>query len=366
MKRRLLVIAALAAAVVSAHEAQPDRASERLVLLARGEAALAALDPVQALAAFEQAARISHSADTEIAIVRSHMQAGEYRRALAFAAHTSGAHVDETGGTALYAWLLHAGAQDVLARRLLAQSLERSPGEPRLAQVAFQLRNPWPIAAGALLRPPARLAPYGETRGLPPGAHVVASATLAGQGTLALAPAGALVKGARYWVRNGLGRLVEARPDPAPSVHGLSLLRLAAALPGPPPLAASGMTFPGSIAYAVEFAPQGDAAPAWPLMKAGFVGAASNDGATRTLGVELPRGSGRGGPVFDAAGRLIGVAAGTSAARADILVPAPLLRQAFGERLFTAAPDGPARPTAPDAIYEPALGQALQLIRSGR
>ncbi len=365
MKRRILVIAALAAAAVCAHEASPDRASERLALLARGEAALAAQDPAQALAAFEQAARIAHSADTELAIVRSYMQAGEYRRALAFGAHTAGAHLDESAGTALYAWLLHAGAQDLVARRLLAQALERTSGEPLLAQVAFQLGHPWPTATGALLRPPARLAPYGETKGLPAGASVVASATLAAGGTRAVVPASALVKGARYWVRNGLGRLVEAQPDPAPPSHGLSLLRLAVALPGPALIAAGTTTFPGSIAYAVEFAPQTNAAPAWPLMKSGFVGAASNGGATRALGVALPRGSARGGPVFDAGARLIGVAAGTGPAGADILVPAPLLRQAFGDGLFGAAAAGPARPSAPDAIYEPALSQTLQLIRSG-
>jgi hypothetical protein len=72
-------------------------------------------------------------------------------------------------------------------------------------------------------------------------------------------------------------------------------------------------------------------------MKAGFVGAAGGNGAMRDLGVDLPKGSARGGPVIDAGARLIGVAA-------------------------TA---GPARPSAPDAIYEPALSQTLQLIRSG-
>jgi hypothetical protein len=197
-----------------------------------------------------------------MAIVRSHLQADEYRRALAFGAHTAGAHLDETDGTALYAWLLHAGAQELVARRLLAQALERTPGEPLLTRVAMQLRQPWPTATGPLLRPPARLAPYGDSKGLPSGATVVASATLAAAGTRAVVPTSALVKEARYWVRNGLGRLVEAQPDPAPASHGLSLLRLAAALPGPPLLATATASFPGSFAYAIEFAPQSDSAPA--------------------------------------------------------------------------------------------------------
>ena len=52
-----------------------------------------------------------HAADTEIALVRGHMQAGDYRRALAFGAHTAGAHLDVVGGSLLYVWLLHAGGQ---------------------------------------------------------------------------------------------------------------------------------------------------------------------------------------------------------------------------------------------------------------
>ena len=363
MKRRTLLTAALGAAAASAQQSRPDGDGERLALLARGEAALAALDPAQALAAFEQAARISHSADTEMAIVRASMQAGEYRRALTFGAHTAGAHLDETGGTALYAWLLHAGAQQIVAGRLLAQALERSPGDPLLAAVANRFRAAWPIA-GVLMRPPARLAPYGESTGLPSGASVVASATLAGGGNFALVPSPALVRGASYWVRNGLGRLVPARPDAARSVHGVSRLRLEAPLAGPGLVAAPAAPFPGSIAYAVEYPPQRDPAPAWPQMKAGFVGAASKDGATRELGIELPKGSRRGGAVLDAAGRLIGVAVGT-ASRADALVPALLLRQAFGAALFPVAAAGAARPIAPDEIYELALSQTLQLVRSG-
>lgn len=90
----LLLLIAGCTAAATAHESQPDSGGERKAMLARGEVALAAMDPARALAAFEQAARISHSADTEMAIIRSSMQAGEYRRALGFAAHKIGrAHV---------------------------------------------------------------------------------------------------------------------------------------------------------------------------------------------------------------------------------------------------------------------------------
>ena len=58
-----------------------------------------------------------HAPDTEAAQVRAHMQAGDYRRALAFGAHAASAHRrDWPAGTALYAWLLQAGGQAAAAR----------------------------------------------------------------------------------------------------------------------------------------------------------------------------------------------------------------------------------------------------------
>ena len=364
MNRALLLsLIAVCTATAMAHQSQPDSGGERKAMLARGEAALAALDPARALAAFEQAARISHSPDTEMGIIRSSMQAGEYRRALGFAAHTAGAHVDETGATALYAWLLHAGGQEAAARRLLEQALVKLPSDSLLIHVSEQLRGLRPTAQVALLRGPGRLAPYGDSRGLPPGSQVVASATLAGNGRQALVSSSALAKGSRYWVRDGVGRLVAAKPVPARSTRGLSLLQLALPLPQPA-LAVAPAPFSGSIVYSVEYSPQRDATPAWPWMKAGFVGPASSDGVVRELGIHQPGGSPGGGPVFDAGGRLAGVAVGRRGTEAAMLVPVPTLRQAFGPALFAEPSAGPQKSLAPDAVYEPALHHALQLVRS--
>lgn len=75
-----------------------QRSSERSALLAQGESALARGDVGNALAAFERAALMLHAADTEMALVRTYMQAGEYRRAVSFSAHTAGAHRQAVAG----------------------------------------------------------------------------------------------------------------------------------------------------------------------------------------------------------------------------------------------------------------------------
>ena len=94
---------------------------ERAALLDAAEAALARGDTEAALAGFERAAGMLHAPDTEMGLVRSQMQAGQYRRALAFAAHTAGAHLEAPAASALYAWLLRsrrpAGLRAPAARR---------------------------------------------------------------------------------------------------------------------------------------------------------------------------------------------------------------------------------------------------------
>ena len=59
--------------------------TERQRLLLQGEQALSRMQPSQALDLFDRAALMLHAADAEVALVRTHMQAGDYRRALAFA-----------------------------------------------------------------------------------------------------------------------------------------------------------------------------------------------------------------------------------------------------------------------------------------
>lgn len=342
-------------------------------MLKKGEAALARFDVTSALDAFERAALIVHAADSEIALVRAYMQAGDYRRALAFGAHTAGAHLDEVGGSLLYAWLLHAGGQPAIAQRLLADAQTRMPDNPLVQAVQRQLRSGMPVASGLLLALPTRLAPYGSMKGLPASARVVGSAVLLHGGTKALLPWSLLPASGHVWLRNGLGQLVPARIEQKISALGVALVRLQGRLPyAPEQLVAASDAFPGSPGFAVEYATSAHAAPAWPVLRTGFLGGFSGTNGERLLGVDLPSGP-RGGPVFGADGQLIGLALARRVAQGgDRLVTASQLRKALGAS-FSAAPPQAAMPgvsagTRPrasvDQVYESSLKTSLQVIAS--
>ena len=362
----------------------PERLQERTRLLRTGEAALARLDLDAAINAFDRAALIQHAADTELSLVRVYMQAGQYRRALASGAHTAGAHLDEVAASALYAWLLSAGGQGVIGQRLLDEAQVRIPTHPVVVGVQQQLRSGVPVATGALLSVPARLAPYSSGPALPRRARVVGSGLLLAGGRQALVPMAVLPKSrsSLLWVRNGMGALSTATVLARMSNAGVALLALGTALPtADAPGVAATEAFPGSAGFAVEYTANPTAEAAWPLLRTGFLGGMTGNPAKpeeRALGISMPHGP-RGGPVFDAAGRLIGVAlmpdtgpspaSRTARQTLPILVSAPTLRR----ELAKAAPAASlgAAPTAAfaapgrvplDVIYENALRTTLQVI----
>ena len=352
----------------------PERLMERADLLKAGETALARMDAATAIEAFDRAALILHAADTEIALVRAYMQSGQYRRALAFGAHTAGAHLDVIGGSTLYAWLLHAGGQGVIAQRLLAEAEARRPGDSMLTKVQTQLTSGAPVASGNLLALPTRLAPYGSSQGLPLSARVLGSGLLVGDGRLALVPLALLPRSGNFWLRNGLGNLSRGTVHKRLPAAGVALVRLANPLPAPENLwIAPADAFPGSVGYAVEYVASRNSTPAWPLLRTGFLGAAIGDGGERLLGIDMPAGP-RGGPVFDAAGRLTGLAlpgqvnkAGRSPTQ-DRLIPVSALQTQLKLSGQTAAMWGSPAPldlpprAAVDRIYETSLKASVQLI----
>ena len=364
-------------AVREAAAVSPARLLERTDLLKTGEAALTRLDVNAALDAFERAALIAHAADTEIALVRTYMQGGDYQRALAFGAHTAGSHLDVIGGSVLYAWLLNVGGQPALAERLVAASERRMPGNPLVAAVKEQLRSGKPIASGPLLAPPTRLAPYGDAKGLPVNARVAGSAFLLPSGTVALMPLNLLPRSGKLWLRNGLGQLVKARIDKKFGDLKVALVRLDGPLPVPQELlVAPGEAFAGSPGFAVEYVSTPDAAPAWPVLRAGFLGGDKGDSDERLLGIDMPAGP-RGGPVFDGYGRFVGLAlqgasrtSGEVASGDDRLIPVSQLRKALrgstaGEQLTVQdvpSPSGPRPRGLVDKIYEGSLRSTLQVI----
>jgi hypothetical protein len=351
-------------AASSATRADENPAVARQRLLDQAEAHLQAGQSMAALATFEQAALLQHAADIEMGIVRAQMAAGEFRRALAFAAHTAGAHRDQPGGTALYAWLLHACGQHAPARRLLDGAIAQAPQPDLLRHTLACLTTAEPLSDELMRQRPWRMAPYGHgvpddaAAGALPACRVAASALLLPAGDMALAPAAALAQGGRIWLRDATGRTVEARPQAGEAHAPLLRLALATALPAPRWDLAPRDPFAGSPGSMVEFAADAAGAPAWPLLREGFfVGLPG--AAERPLGIAAAPGP-RGGPVFDRAGRLCGIAWRDGAGRDRLLPPSrwPMPAQATAP----AADAAPASPVLQDLVYERAMRLALQVL----
>lgn len=339
---------------------------ERAVLLARGEAALVRNDTDAAQTAFDNAASVLHAADTEMGLVRTYMQQGQYRRALAFAAHTAGSHPDDARGSALYAWLLHLGGQPVIAQKLLAENIARLPKQQLLLTVQKQLQTNAPSATGDLLSTPARMAPQGPLAGLPKRASVIASGLVIDSGKLVLVPTAVLGKRTQVWVRNGLGQLASAQRDPKRSDPTMTVLILRNKLAEPDALVlAPRDAFPGSPAFALEYNPSTTAHPQWPVLHTGFLASPQAHSTDRPLGITLNPGP-RGGPVFDEGGRLIGIAMAVLSnagkpGNEDQLVLTSALHQRLGPALGTVASAQKQRVPV-DQIYESALRSTVQII----
>ena len=369
-QRRAAAAAGQAAGYAPATGPTPARLQERADLLAQGETALSRLEVDKALLAFDKAALILHAADTEIALVRTYMQGGEYRRALAFGAHTAGAHLDVVAGSALYAWLLHMGGQPAIAQRLLSEAEARVPGNAVLKSVHTQLRSAAPLASAGMLLVPTRLAPYSSTAKLPVNARIASSGLLLQDGKRALAPLSQLPVSGPIWMRNGLGQMSEAKIEKRLPELGMALLGLKKPLPVPANIEVQNTpAFPGSIGFTVEYAAASHALPAWPILRSGFLGNFSANGTDRKLGIDMPPGA-RGGPVFDGAGRLAGMAVQGKPGDADLFTSSGQLNQALQKvtaaggksGLGPIAPAGAAQRASVDVIYENSLKLTLQVI----
>lgn len=344
---------------------------EREALLQAAETALERGMVSTAVLGFEQAATMLHAADSEMGLVRAWMQAGEYRRALAFCAHAAGAHLDSPSASALYAWLLRIGGQDTVASRVLAQTAERAPRDPVVAAVRRAFDSASPTASSELLATPHRMAPQGTQRGagqMPPDdAQLVSSGVLLGVGDVALVPSASVANGLRFWVRDGLGRTTEAHVDTTPDAIqavGLTALRLLSRL-GPVNISSAPKDpFAGSPGFAIAYAASAAATPAWPWLSQGFFGGFDGAAGLRKLGITLPAAL-AGGPVFDSHGQLAGIALQGAATQTSML-PASMFsafaKDSAGAMSPAAEPDNPVARMAPSEAYERALTIALQVI----
>lgn len=380
----------------------PGMMSRRADLLAQAESELSQGNAQAAEKTLDRAAGMLHAADTEMGLVRAYMQAGDYRRALSFAAHTAGAHPEDISGLGLYAWLLHLGGQPAVARQLLDQTLTQvrpsqreAPSVRLLAEVSQRLQAQRLALDGAMLQPPMRLAPMAHGAVPAEQARVAGAAWLLPDGQHALVPLAAMpleAPGTRLWLRNGLGRTVQATPEKVFPDIGLRLVHLREPLADPKDEAVAALwqvpardAFPGTPAVVMSHARSPQASAAWPLLSVGFLGApvpapafeAASAPATmsaspaqpapqpvpvswRRLGIPLPEGQGAG-PVLDMSGRLLGLAVPVPDG-AQLVVPISRLRQVVGERFgqVSSEPTGQRQPV--DQLYEGLLRVTLQAI----
>jgi tetratricopeptide (TPR) repeat protein len=336
---------------------------QRAALLAEGERALAEGNAGAASVLFEQASFITHAADAELGLIRSFMQQGQYRRALAFAAHTAGAHPDVAAGSALYAWLLHLGGQARIAMQVVERARARLPDDRVLLDTQALLAAAHPRPAAALLEPPVRFAPFSPaSSALPAAARARGSGVLVDGGRHALTVASAVASAKRVWVRNGRGQVGAVRAMRIEAALGIAVLDLAEPIGVSTPTPTRRDPFPGSPGYLVEYPQAAGTEPTWPLMRIGFLGAAATAAGVYALGIEVPAGP-RGGPVFGSTGQWIGLAV-AHGGQPDTLVLASQLRRLLAD----VVPDAPAQAAttsasaAADEVYERALPIAVEVI----
>lgn len=363
-----LVIAAALVLLAGAAVAGPDEG--RAALLVAAEKALASGHIEEAGSALETAAQMAHSADAELLQVRWLMQQGRYRQAMALAAHTAGDHREGLVPTALYAWVLAlAGQQSIGLRQLdaamrgsVAANAVADPIAVSMSRLISAPDTPFPVI---LLKAPHRFAPYAfniDGNSPPASATAVGAGVLWDDGSRALVPLASLALAARIWVRNGLGETVGARFLRRIPGTELALLELAAPLAPGDARWALRDPFAGSPGFVADYPSVLQAAPAWPRVRHGFLGAATLSSPLRRLGITLAAGS-QGGAVFDKFGHVAGVALATKAGGA-VLITVSQLRNALGSSRSDASAQTPGAAVGFDEGYELAMRMTLQVISS--
>lgn len=289
-----------------------------------------ALWAVAALAAANGAQAVqlrAHDLDQELRTVRDHMQAGEYRYALAYAAHIVAEHRESAEGARLYAWLLQVGGQEAAARRVLKDDAvaQEKPPVPALSR---------------------------ETQPLPSSARVKGSGVLLDANRV-LVPLAAL-ECEHVIVRNALGDVANGQVERRLPNLGVAI----AALETPMPFdaaqeVAASPPFPGSAGFAVGYARLDTSDASWPTLASGFVGRSLEGGPDRRLEARFAVGA-RAGIVFDRWGRLLGIALPDGGAAR--LVPVP-------QETRIPLAEATARQSRPvEQIYEAALTSVVQVI----
>jgi hypothetical protein len=335
--------------------------AQREALLKTGEAALAALDIERAYRYFERASLILHAADAEMGLVRTAVQQGAYKRALALAAHVAGAHTDSPKPAVLYALLLNAGGHTQAA----LQTISTTPAAASATALHVGVKNE---IEQAILAPNALVGwarPYSGA--LPKNARAVSAGIAIGDGGHAVVATATLPANEKMWVRNGLGEIVAATRVQS-LVQGLTIIRLkaplstyrAARMAERPP-------FPGSPVTVVAFDAEQENNFALPLLRSGFVGPADAiDARERELTARgLPRAF--AGAAFNQSGHIIGLAlpSQTRTQRLDRLISFSALSGALPLETRDFTPLSTQR-LASDEVFEMCLANCVQVITIAR
>jgi hypothetical protein len=345
---------------------RPEALERYRALMREGREALESGAPARAAALFEDASHLDdETPEAELAMVQAHLEAGEYRKALATATLVAGEHPGSTEAEAFLAWIELLGGQGQVARRRLAAASARAPGDPPLGAVQARILS---IDAGTGAPPLSRSGPALDPtarrdRGAAATAQGRATGVLVAGGTRVLTTASAASDGKGLWVRDAVGRARRAALERVEG--GVAVLRLSEPLDAGSGFAAEAMAraFPGSPCYVVQYPVPGLDRPAWPVLSAGFLGRALPEAGMVELSLDLPPGP-RGGAVLDARGRLVGLvlaagsrlaadraSAGDLVALASVLQP---LLPANGDAPDAAAGGAPPRIAVGEA-YERAL-----------
>lgn len=318
------------AAPAAAHEAAPPKQQQQL--LEQGQALMQQGRLDDARSAIERAIAMGHSPQAELADVQLAVRLGEYRHALALAAHVAGEEGRPGPAAALYASLLDHGGQVALAQQVAA-------------------RLPAGVAAPGVAVPGAGVA-----------ATAACTAVLLDDGRSALTPIACLRGGTSIDLIDTHGVSRPAEVVQRDETCALALLRLATPLPaaarwaGVDPFAGS----PGSL-VGFDGRPSASGVSALPTLRPGFVGALRRDDVAREPGIGLDGAD--GAALLDARGRVAGIVV-HDAARHARWWPLSALRRAFPDAPWPQAGAGVAArgvPSPLDAVYEQALGITLRV-----
>lgn len=262
----------------------------------------------------EQAIANFHAVETELAMIQTLMQAGEYRHALSAAAHTQAEHPDAIDSTLFYAYLLALGGQTVPACKLLEDSLQTQPHSPALNQLLVQIKQQRLNSQALSLNlsdDDIQLYPFNDS--ISQTLNHVGNGAIVGDGTQAVTTLDTLKLGnpdanhlkPRVWIRNGLGKQTEAEVQQTFPELNLVLLKLkqpltknnAVAVVTQKPAAAGTPYYLSG--YRLTAPQQAD----WPVIRIDILGTPNADTTYQTHLSNLVAGS----SAYNTSGELIGI-----------------------------------------------------------